>query len=448
MKNILSPALACLLLFCPALALAQSFSADDFLPPAQAATPTDEAALRQVQAPGEVKTETGAVSGQPAITAASPQDAINAYLAQRSAGFTELQFPSGFGFAATGVATYAKHESVVAARIDQRNAYNRAYTQAKKNLAQGLYGLSNEGRTKIAEAMSNIDEAAQGTLTRAETLTSESIRQSVEGLLRGYVVYDVFDDFENTAVYVTIVTTPKTQGHYERPAAGAVAAASVKEGLDQVLAEVKKGLVPPVGGRTVFVPATGELAFIGFGSAVVRVDQDKALQAKHNLNAERTAGLRAGDALLGIISGDAITGLDKLDSETKDLLADYEETTRDDPLAKPAADSGSYKILSERKKEFLSLESSSSTVSSLRKGVVPPGVRTQGWRDSDNAFAYALSVYLPSATARADQARQSMQQGQIVQSPGGKAAAGSPPPPEAGILNQGPSGRVQGDEAL
>ena len=446
MKTFVAVVFSCLLLICSQISLAQSFSADDFLPPAQANSPDEEAALREIQAPESVKTETGAVTGQPALSAASPQDAINAYLKQRTTGFTELQFPSGFGFVATGSAGYTKHESVVAARIGQRNAYNRAYTQAKKNLTEGLYGISSSGQTKIAEAAINIDQAGEGTLTKAEASESERVRQSVEGLLRGYVVYDVFDDFENSTVYVTIVTTPKTQGHYERPAASAIAASSVKDGLEQVLAEIKKGLVPPVGGMTVFVPGTGELAFVGFGSAVVRLDKDKALQAKHNLNAEQIAKMRAGDALLGIISGDEISGWNKLDSQTREIFVDFEQVSSDDPLAKPAADSSSYKILTERKKEFLSMDTSSSAINSLRKGIIPAGVRTQGWRDPENAFAYGLAVYLPSASALAEQGRESMKQGSIVQSPSGGAAA--TPPLEAGPLNQGPSGRVQSDEAL
>jgi hypothetical protein len=427
---------------------AQSFSVADFMPPAQAASPSDEAALRQVNNEAAVTTGTGAISGQPAVTAASAQDAINAYLAQRSAGFTELQFPSGFGFAATGVSSYAKHNSVVAARLDQRNAYNRAYTQAKKNLTQGLYGLSSEGQNKIAESMDNIDQASQGTLTRAETLTTEKIRQRLDGLLRGYVVYDVYDDFENTAVYVTIVTTPKTQGHFERPDSNALTAASVQTGLEQVVAEAKKGLVPPVGGRTVLVPATGELAFVGFGSSVVRQDKDKALQAKQNLNAEKIAQMRAIDALVGIITGDVITGKDSLDAQTKDLIADFEKTAADDPLAKPAPGSQGYKTLAERKKEFLSLESNSSLVASLRKGQLPPGVKSQGWRDPENAFAYTLAVYLPSASGRADQARESMNKGQIVTKPASGDPAGAATALPEGKLTQGPSGRVQSDDAL
>ncbi|MDR1082126.1 MAG: hypothetical protein LBQ79_14510 [Deltaproteobacteria bacterium] len=408
--------------------------------------------------PASVATAPGTVTHEPAVAAASAQDAANARVAQRSAGFSELNFPSGYGFSATGVASYTRHESVVATRIDQRNAYNRAYMGAKRYLSEGLFGLSNEGKTAVAESMVNLDDASGPTRTRAETLTEESITQSVEALLRGYVVYDVHDDFDTSTVYVTIVTTPKTQGHFERPEPDAIAAGSVAEGLGQALAEIRKGLVPPVGGRTVFVPATGELAFVGFGSAVVRVDSDAALQAKHNVNAERIARMRAADALFGIITGDRVTAVDKLDSQSRELLADFEAASKDDPLAAAGAGSGSpgYRALAERKREFTSVESSSSAITSLRSGVLPPGVKSQGWRDPENAFAYSVAVYLPSATARAGQAAESMRSGTIVRPPSGSVRGGGGPAgsasaqgsPDAGPLTQGPSGRVQGDDDL
>jgi hypothetical protein len=448
MRHPALPAALLATLLAAAPCAAQTFSADDFLPPAEAPSSGEESGRREVKDPAAVSEGTGQVTGAPAVSAATPQDAVNAHLARRSAGFAEFSFPSGYGFVATGVSTYTKHENPTAARIDQRNAYVRAYTAAKKHLTEGLYGLSSEGKTRVAESMTNLDQASGQTATRAETLTSEEITQRVEGLLRGYVVYDVQDDFANSTVYVTVVTTPKTQGHYERPSPDALAAASVNEGLEQVLAEARKGLVPPVGGRTIFVPSTGELAFVGFGSAAVRADADAALQAKHNLNAERIAKMRAADSLLGVILGDKVTAADKLDSQTRDLVADFEKASRDDPLGREAADSATYRALSERRREFASAETSSSAVTSLRSGVVPPGVRSQGWRDPENAFAYAIAVYLPSASSRADRARESMEQGTIVQPPSGQGSPAAPTAPNGPPIAPGPSGRVQGDDGL
>jgi hypothetical protein len=431
-------------------AFAASLSADDFLPPAQAKTPEQEKELKTVQKPEAVKQEAGALTGKTAVSAASPQDAINAYIKQRSIGFSELVFPSGFGFVATGTGTYGKQPNVISGRIAQRNAYLKAFMDAKRHLAEGLFGLTNAGKTKLAETLSTIDQGSGGTLINAADRTSESISQQVEGMLRGFVVYDVFDDFDAGQVFVTIVTTPKTQGHFKRPDMDSISAASVREGLEQIITEVNKGLTPPVGGKTIFVPQTGELAFIGFGSAVVRKDNDKALQGKLNLNAERIAKMRAADALCGIIIGDSMTARSKLDSEVSSMVKDYDEVAKDDPTAAKDPNAPAFRQLQQRKKEFLATESTSTDITSIRKGVMPAGVKTQSWFDDDKYFAYGMAIYLPSATARASGAAKSMQQGQIIQQPGAGGSSATPGAnqPDAGTLKQGPSGRVQSNDAL
>ncbi|MCL1985254.1 MAG: hypothetical protein FWG59_02255, partial [Betaproteobacteria bacterium] len=388
--------------------------------------------------------------GKPAVSAASPQDAINAYIKQRSAGFSELAFPGGFGFVATGSGTYEKQPNVISGRIAQRNAYLKAFMEAKRHLAEGLFGLTNEGKTKLAETLSTIDQGSSGTLINASERTSESISQRVDGMLRGFVVYDVFDDFDAGQVFVTIVTTPRTQGHFKRPDMDSISAASMREGLEQIVAEANKGLVPPVGGKTIFVPQTGELAFVGFGSAVVRKDNDKALQAKLDLGAERIARMRAADALCGIIMGDSMTARSKLDSEVSGMVQDYDAMAKNDPTAAKDPNAPAFQQLEQRKKEFSATESASADISSIRKGVMPAGVQTQSWFDGDRYFVYGMAIYLPSATARASGAAKSMQQGRIIQQPDADARGMQPGAnqPDAGTLKQGPSGQVQSNDAL
>jgi hypothetical protein len=433
---------------------AQSFSADAFLPPAQAETDVQAEELLAVQEPDAVKTETGVITGQPAVVAATPQDAINAYLEQdHTSGFAEFRFPSGLGFIATGAGFYKKHDNPTTTRIEQRNAYNKAFMEAKKNLTEGFYGLSNDGKTALAQSMSNIDTSSGGTLTNTADLTDEAIRQSVEGLIRGFVVYHVKDDIDNSTVVVSIVSTPKTRGLLERPDNSSIIADSVRDGLNSVIAEAKNGLVPPIGGKTIFVPATGELAYIGFGSAVVRFDNDPALQARHRVNAERIASARAKDSLCGIIIGDTITSSSQIDSQMIDIIKDYNEISADDPLNSPNDGSSGYQALTERKKEFLSQESNSLTITSIREGNLPPGLNAQTWLDKDKTFAYAMAVYLPSASNNAAAARDRMMQGTIVQnhgpSSGGTAQAPNQRPvPSAPPATAGPSGTVQSYDAL
>ena len=77
-------------------------------------------------------------------------------------------------------------------------------------------------------------------------------------------------------MYVTIVATDKTMGKFSRPANDTLIVENLTDGMNAVLAEIQSGVVPPVGGRIVDVPSTGEIAFVGFGSAVVYPAQKAA----------------------------------------------------------------------------------------------------------------------------------------------------------------------------
>jgi hypothetical protein len=452
MKTVFSLSLIFLLAFNGAL-FAQSFSAEDFLAPVQAATTANEEELRKIKDPQAVKEGESPNTGQKAIMANSQQDALNAFVKQKSVGFTEIIFPSGFGFAAKGVAVYQIHESNVTTRIDKRNAYAKAYIDATNQLAQALYGLPNEAKTKISELTSTVDTSNQATLTNSQAQSNEKIQQSLDNLIRGYVVYDVMDDVENNTVSVTIVTSPKTQGHYERPDPNTLVADSILNGLNEVVAETKNALVPPIGGKTIFVPSTGEIAFVGFGSAVVTLDADKALQAKHNLNAEKMARIRATNSLSEIINGNRVLSSVSIENQTLELVKDYDEITKNSSLNKVDIESKNFQALAERKKEFLNNQTFSSTVTNISKGTIPPGVKVEGWLDDQNAFAYGIAVYIPSLTDQAQKAQMKMLEGTINQSKlrpmiAQKLEARSPEPLNAAPVTQGPTGQVQSNDAL
>ena len=427
-----------LMILCFPAASFAAISVDDFLPPAQAATSKDVALRLTVENPAEVKEVEGDVTGEPAISAASAQDAINAWVAKRSEGFEEIVFPSGFGFVATGVSTYGKHDNPVAERAAKRNAYVTSYMRAKTQLAEGLNGVYTSGRTKAFERIATVNESQGQTLINIKEDTQEAIRQRIDGFLRGYVVYEVFDDAADSRVYLTIVTTPKTQGHYDRPDVRTISASSVQEGLGQVFVEIEKGLTPPVGGRMIYVPATGEMAFVGFGSAVVGRQSNAAAQAKLELNAERIAKIRAKDALCGVIVGEDIESEEKLDSQVSSMNKDFEELCKDDPIVKNNPDHPGYVKLQNSVNAFKAAEANVSVMRGAREGVLPPGVRQEAWSDEDKAFTYAVAVYMPSASNAAETGAASMQSGGILTPP-----AGGPVPTPSEEVRQGPSGTVQ-----
>jgi hypothetical protein len=399
--------LACCLV--PAIVFGQVPTADDFLPPVSGG-PTD------------VKQPTQVAMTEQVVTAATAQDAMNAAVKKNvedlangdtaEVGAKMVKFPSGLGFVATGVATYRTLENPTATRLAKRKAYVIAFTMAKKNLAEILGGLSNEGKETVREALVNINLPKEE-MTNISTDSEESLKQAVDMMLRGFVIYEVKDDTSQNSVWVNIVTTPKTRGKFARPAPNALEAENLRDGLNQVIAEVRSGLVPPVGGRIITMRSTGETAFVGFGSAVVASSTNNAVQLKQNLAAQKIASMRSKDALCGLIIGDSTSWEGGVGESMKDETQEFESLDRDDPLAR--RDPAAVRKLDEARKAFVARTESSGTYQSARRGILPPGVNTKTWFDSDHAWAFAMSVYVPSVTNAAAASGRDMRESVILQ---------------------------------
>lgn len=432
----------------PVTAIAQ-FSADDFLPVVQGGSS------------GIDRPERVTMKGD-TIVAATGQDAVNAAVKKNveelsggdtpEVGAKMVQFPSGLGFVATGIASYRMMENPTATRLAKRKAYVIAFTMAKKNLAEILGGLSNEGKETIRESLVNINLPKEE-LTNISAQSEESLRQVVDMMLRGFVIYEVKDDTSQQTVYASIVTTPKTRGQFSRPAPNVVEADTLRDGLNQVIAEVRSGLVPPVGGRIVSMRSTGETAFVGFGSAVVGTSTSNALQLKHNVAAQKIAGMRAKDALCGLIIGDKATWEGSVSESMKDEVQEFESLDRDDPLA--AKDPANVRKLDEARQTFVARAASSDEYKSVRSGILPPGVNSKTWFDEKHAWAYAMSVYVPSLTNAAAGSAKEMQESKIPQSiddgsrkPTKDASQGSTEKPQdvkrpGKDVKVGPTGRIE-----
>jgi hypothetical protein len=231
-------------------------------------------------------------------------------------------------------------------------------------------------------------------------------------MLRGFVIYEVKDDTTQDTVYVTIVTTPKTRGKLARPAPNMVNAENLRDGLNQVIAEVRSELVPPVGGRIITMRSTGETAFVGFGSSVVRTSKNNAVQLKLNLEAQKIAGMRAKDALCGLIIGDKASWEGRVIESMKDQVREFESASADDPLA--PKDPASARKLDEARQAFVSRLESSDLYQSVRRGILPPGVNTKTWFDTDHAWAYGMAVYVASATDAAAKTAEEMRNAEIL----------------------------------
>ena len=419
-------------------------SADDFLPPVQAKTPEEQKQLGQVK--GSVQEVKDPATGQTAAEGKTAQDAINYVVNKHSASAEMVKFGSGIGWVATGVGGYDVMENPTATRIAKRNAYVKAFLGAKKKLAEALNGLGSEGRTQIVEKMEQVTDAKSDLANFAST-HDEKLAQAVQMLLKGFVVYSVEDDAAKRTVHVSIVTTPKTRGQFNRPSPNSLEADSIRDGLSQVLTEIQNGLIPPVGGKIIQVPATGEIAFVGYGSDVIRTSENAALQAKMRLNAEKIAPMRANDALVGMIIGDDTGWRSKLDESTQQTIKQFETSdTGQDP---------SLQRFEKTRQAFLNVQKSSEQFQSVRSGVLPPGVTSKTFISKDDAEVYAVAVYIPSVSRQAMQTAREMNQAQLLDNPDdarGAASTDATPddntPRPARNVAPGPTGSVSRDKDL
>ncbi len=435
-------------------AMVAMLSASDFLPIVQA-PPEQRAELLAVKDKEAVKVEQDPVLERPVVQVASTQDAINAIVAERKQGCQMIATADGgYGFVATGIGTYRKDmENVTAYRIVQRNAYVEAFMQAKSHMA-GLVGeMAVDGVTTFDKKTETIDTEAKALRNQNKELT-DSQKAVVAAVLKGYVTYEVHDDFDKGIVYVTIVSTPKSRGKYSRPVADALMAESLNEGLNMILAEIQNGLVPPVGGRIIEVPGTGEIAFVGFGSSVVRIDPDPSLQTDLLLTAEKAAELRASTALCGMIIGDKVESGSKLDEQTNQLVSDFAAIEKKDPIT-GLITKEDVAHAEGRRKEFRNKMEFSQTIKSASRGTLPPGVIKRTWLDAENAFAYGVAVYSPSISNAAAGAAKEMSDAQILKpvvptqpaKPEGTSSSGgsTPMPKPSDTVKQGVSGTVSQD---
>ncbi len=269
------------------------------------------AQLRQVEAPAEVKVTENAALGQKVISAASTQDAINSAvqdLVESGEGARFIATASGVGVVASGAASYGadgKNPNLVL--IEQRRAYIDAMIEAKVEMARLLNGLTVAGK-QFLYRQTQLRDTPEAALANIEAGSSEQISESIAGVLRGVVVYDLEDNPNEGLVRVSLVTSPKTQGAVQYLGRDQISAGTLEAGMAYVFNEIRAGLIPPEGGRVITVPETGEVAWVAFGSEICRKNSDREIQRILKSEAQHTAGTRAQRALLSIINGESVTG--------------------------------------------------------------------------------------------------------------------------------------------
>ena len=447
-------------------------SLDDFLSPANDDPEKGVKAPKKVMKPGEVEVVKESVQKEggstPKVKAANKQDAINAGIKK---DFTTdvflIEAGSGLGVVARGDASYTSDFPNRDARLlIKREALVTAYARAKGNLAEFLHGLNNRGEQLVDSSFERLI-VSDNTLANSGLKITEKIDQKVEGLLRGYVTYEIQDDDKEENITIYIVTTPKTQGRTMRSSGALLNASSMKEGVEHIFAELKNGLTSPVGGRIVSYPVlkdgkpTGEtrLWSIGFGSAIVSKSikgADRQLLKAAKRQSKDVAKMRAADSLCGIIVGDAVMWKRGMNSSSVNKMKTFDRVNGADPMNDPTA---AVVPVEGARREFAQVMSATNTYGFAREGKIPPGCQQASWESADGDWVYHAYIYEPKETLLARNLRDAMVNGPSIlergndqtrpknpgQPPakGGKGKAGDSAPQDDLPIGRLPSGRLK-----
>jgi len=366
----------------------------DFGIPAGSNSPAE---LRAVEAPGEVQKTVNEQLGRPVISAANTQDAINTAIRQleESGESTHLiSTGSGLGLVSVGVARYGWNQpNPNLVLIEQRQASLEAMLQAKSRMAAFLGGLSLEGVQEMSKQQQLLDDP-EGGLANISKVSTEQLSESVAGVLRGVVVYDLQDDPATGVIKVSIVTTPKTQGAIQDLGGGILTAGTLAAGLEATFAEIKVGIVPPAGGKTVTIPGSGEIAWVGFGSEVCRKNRNAEIQEELRLEAKDTAAMRARSALLAVINGEDVYRTSDLNNQFSKQIKQFDTVV---------TETGQEKVLKHQQDqvEVFAAQVKQSTFGSLTTGELPEGVSVKSYYTKDGNWAYAIAIFTASSTEAA-----------------------------------------------
>ena len=418
MKNVLTIVIVGVLLVLPSALFAEIPSIHEFMSPAADQPSKGIKAPQEVENPDAIKVSKKKVlkSGDETtvVEAATTQDAINKVIElqrELEPGIIEIQVGSGRGIVATGVSNYNEYRNRNASILSKRQAYVKAFTYAKKHLAEHLNGLTSDAKEDLVEVMGQVDTDEES-LVNSGAVSLETIDQQVEGILRGFTVYSVDDNAEKKEVTVSIVTTPKTRGETMKYDRNTIITTDPGAAQKELLVKLSTGFLPPIGSQLISVQPGNELWFCGYGSAVIKTNKNRAVQRKLKSNALKIARMRAADALIGMIIGDETYWKGGLTSGVAEELKQFDTIEQEDPTSgKTSLD---IKGLDSTKKTLESRMVNTDTYKSARKGSLPPGLIPLTWVDDSGDWACAVYIYNQHSSQQARKVQKVMTSGPSI----------------------------------
>ena len=316
-------------------------------------------------------------------------------------GIKMIQVGSGTGILSIGSTSYNTYDNINATLLSKRGAYNQAYLIAKKQLIENMKGVEHQCNNLVNASMDMIDTGIEG-VANEKTEMLEACKESVSGSLAGFVTYDVYDNPDEKMVRVSLISTPKTRSQITGNR-GAVAVTTDPNAIfQQVIRDIKTGVLPPVGAKVLTVPDSDETIVLGYGSAIARQNKNSSVARKLKGVAKSQSQTRARSALLATMQGEQVYWEGSFDEQQMEGTQQFEY---DDPYLN---DPQQVKVLEEERNTFLSQLKTSDQYATLSKGKLPPGVSVKSFSSDDGFWQYSVAVYAPSLEATARQAAKEM----------------------------------------
>ncbi len=295
-------------------------------------------------------------------------------------GVRLIETGSGLGVVSTSVAYYASDSaSEDLVLISQRGAFLEADLRARAGMMEFLQGALLEGRSDLLRRFSTSDEG-HSTRVDSEESSLERVTSLAEGYLRGAITYLIDDQPTEGRILVSVVSTPRTQRAVRQRSSRTMTVSDFLDGQNWLHAEIRRGVLPPEGARIIVIPTTGEVAWIGYGSALLpaRASKDPRLRGQASRSAQLAAERRAQTCLVRALRGEELVASDCLDSSFSKSIQAY-----DDLLGG----------VSELQSSTSHQQATSEAMASAIAGGLPPGTTTTTLHSSDGRWVYSVCLY-------------------------------------------------------
>lgn len=420
---------------CLLIAPGTTQSAEDFLPPAAALTAEERAKRRAVQEPGSIQVQHNESLEVDVVHATTVQDAFafaSRALIESGVGaiYVDMGEGKGTGVLWSGLGSYPpKASNPDLQREAKRRAYQSAYIRAQAQAARHMGTRTiDQLSTLTSRVVTIIDEETSA--VNESQIEARRIQETVHEFIKGAVIWEVHDDTSAGSVVVVLASTPRSRGLLRHENVHYIEGPDLSTALDEILKEVRSGVVPPVGGRTIVVPESGELAWVAFGSDTIVLAEGAQLSAGRRQLARKKAEMRASAAMADLLLGTEIRSQTMLLDVSQSARQEFEEVESNSERGYSKLDA-LRRVLSERSEL-------TEDITAASRGVLPPGITTRYYEDSELGWMYAVMVYSPSLTAETRQILRDIQALDPLKSPGRRGPFDPDKP--------GPSGRVGGGQ--